>query len=68
MRDVHLMWQDENTGTGTCPALYQVEGGYMVQGAKVTDHGERGQLVDLADHEDVVFVPANVLDRLRNLP
>ena len=61
-----FMWKDSNSHTGSCPALYEVEGGYVVQGVKLDD-GARAQMRDLADNEDGVFVPANVLDRLRGL-
>lgn len=67
MRDLTFLWKDLNSGGGGCPALYSVDGGYVVQGIKLTD-AERAQLRQLADDEDGVFVPANVLDRLRQLP
>jgi len=65
---MHLtfLWKDPNSHTGSCPALYEVEGGYVVQGVKLDDD-TRAQLRDLADDEDGVFVPADVLDRLRGL-
>jgi hypothetical protein len=40
--------------------------GYVVQGVKLDDD-TRAQLRDLAHNEDGVFVPAAVLDRLRDL-
>jgi hypothetical protein len=46
-----------------CPALYKTEGGYVVQGVKL-DEQTRALPRQLADSEDAVFVPANVLDRL----
>jgi hypothetical protein len=63
---LNFLWKDEKSHTGSCPALYEVDGGYVVQGVKL-DAETRAQLRDLADTEDGVFVPANVLDRLRNL-
>lgn len=66
MRDLEYLWKDSNSGAGGCPALYATEGGYVVQGVKLDD-ATRAQLRDLADSEDGVFVPANVLDRLREL-
>jgi hypothetical protein len=66
MRDLEFMWKDISSGNGDCPALYRTEGGYVVQGLKLTD-AERAQFRNLADAEDGVFVPANVLDRLREL-
>jgi hypothetical protein len=66
MRNLAFMWKDRGSGGGGCPALYATDGGYVVQGIKLTN-AERAQLRQLADNEDGVFVPANVLDRLREL-
>lgn len=66
MRDLEFIWKDINSGGGGCPALYRTEGGYVVQGSKLDDETRR-QLRQLAENEDGVFVPANVLDRLRDL-
>ena len=63
---LEFLWKDVNSGGGGCPALYRVEGGYVVQGVRL-GQAERDQLRQLADDEDAVFVPANVLDRLREL-
>lgn len=65
MRNLTFLWKDGDSGGGGCPALYKTDGGYVVQGIKLTDT-ERAQLRQLADNEDGVFVPANVLDRLRD--
>lgn len=64
--ELEFMWKDGNSNVSGCPALYKAPGGYVVQGVKLTD-AERGQLRQLADTEDGVFVPANVLDRLKDL-
>ncbi|GAB3165898.1 hypothetical protein GCM10027059_24150 [Myceligenerans halotolerans] len=64
--DLRFMWKDEKSGLEGCPALYEAPGGYVVQGVKLDDE-TRAQLRQLADDEDGVFVPANVLDRLRGL-
>lgn len=66
MRTLKFLWKDLASGNGDCPALYEADGGYVVQGVKLTDT-ERAQLRDIADSEDAVFVPANVLDRLREI-
>jgi hypothetical protein len=63
MRNLTFMWKDSNSVTGDCPAVYQVEDGYVVQG-KVLDPAELAQLRDQGPDETAVFVPANVLDRL----
>ncbi|MBL0886195.1 hypothetical protein [Myceligenerans indicum] len=63
--DIEFMWKDENSTGGNCPALYRTAGGdYVVQGARL-DADTRARLRDLAESEDAVVVPANVLDRLR---
>ena len=66
MRLLKFLWKDVNSGGGGCPALYKAEGGYVVQGLKLDD-ATRAQLRQLADGEDGVFVPSNVLDRLREV-
>ena len=63
---IEFLWKDAGSGGGGCPALYRAPGGYVVQGVKL-DAETRAQLRQLADGEDGVFVPANVLDRLRDL-
>ena len=66
MRDLEFLWKDGGSGGGGCPALYRTDGGYVVQGITLDDETRR-QLRQRADNEDAVFVPANVLDRLRDL-
>ena len=60
------MWKDRDSNVGNCPALYRADGGYVVQG-KVLDAETRAKLRDLGGDEAAVFIPANVLDRLRDL-
>ncbi len=46
---------------GNCPAIYRREDGrYVIQGWKIPAD-ERAQLRDLADTEDAVVVPADVI-------
>lgn len=63
MLNLNFLWKDDGSGGGGCPALYRTDGGYVVQG-KMIDDATRGTLRQLADDEDAVFVPANVLDKL----
>ncbi len=53
--------------TGNCPAIYLREDGrYVIQGWKIPAD-ERDQLRDLADNEDAVVIPADVIaDILRS--
>jgi hypothetical protein len=66
MTTLRFLWKDSNSSTAGCPALYRADGGYVVQGVRL-DSEARAQLRQLADDEDAVFVPANVLDRLAEL-
>jgi hypothetical protein len=66
MRKLEYLWKDGDSGGGGCPALYRTEGGYVVQGVRIGAE-ERAQLRLLDDDEDAVFVPANVLDRIKDL-
>lgn len=66
---IKFLWKDLGSGGGGCPALYdvrKVHNGYIVQG-KALDAETKATLRQLADDEDAVFVPANVLDRLKDL-
>lgn len=63
MRDLKFLWKDSDSIGGSCPALYEVEGGFVVQG-KALPPEERAQLRDVAEDELAVFVPTNVLSRL----
>lgn len=64
---ITFLWKDAGSNIGNCPAIYEAAGGYVVQG-KVLDDETRAQLRDLGADEDGLFIPANVLDRLRELP
>lgn len=63
MTELEFLWKDRRSGLGGCPALYRTATGYVVQGKRLDDR-LRAQLRDLAEDEDGVFVPADVLDRL----
>ncbi|MEW1838512.1 hypothetical protein AB0392_11210 [Nonomuraea angiospora] len=60
---IKFMWKTKDSGGGNCPALYEAPSGYVTQGEKIDDE-TRAQLQDLAPHEDAVYVPADVIDRL----
>lgn len=64
---IKFLWKDGDSRTGGCPGLHKVEEGpegYVVVG-KNTDPSLRAQIREISDDETAVFVPANVLDRLR---
>lgn len=72
MRELKFMWKDKGSANGDCPALYQVDGGHIVVGrllsadeiAQVRAVGEANDS-GIGDGETAVFLPANVLNRLR---
>ena len=64
--EIRFMWKDAGSNVGNCPAMYEAPGGYVVQG-KALDAATRAQLRDLGGDETAVFVPANVIDRIRGL-
>ncbi len=63
---IRFMWKDGASNVGNCPAMYEAPGGYVIQGKKL-DAATRAQLRDLGGDEDGIFVPANVIDRIRGL-
>jgi hypothetical protein len=66
--DPEFICKDPGSNLGSCAAFYgtRVANGYIVQG-KALDDETRAQLRDLADDEDAVFIPAALLERLRDL-
>lgn len=72
MRGLNFMWKDGNCANQDCSALYEVDGGHIVVGRLLTgDDLMQVQALGAAnnsgigDDEVAVFVPANVLGRLR---
>lgn len=71
---LEFLWKAISSGGNGCPALIKTNGGYYVQGVKVTDPAKRAAIQEIAEangaglrpEEDVLFVPADVLDRLHD--
>ena len=63
---IQFMWKTNGSATGNCPALYKAPGGYVVQG-KVLDAETKAQLRQFGSDEDAVFVPADVIERIKGL-
>jgi hypothetical protein len=63
---IEFMWKTDGSAVENCPALYKAPGGYVVQG-KVLDAVTRAQLRQLGSDEDGVFVPADVIDKIKGL-
>jgi hypothetical protein len=73
MRGLKFMWKDADyCANNDCPALYEVEGGHIVVG-KILDAADLDQVraagaahnSGIGADETAIFVPANVLNRLR---
>lgn len=62
--DLEFLWKTGESNINNCPALYRTGDGYVVQG-KTLDASTRAQLRQLGADEDAIFVPADVLDRLK---
>lgn len=68
---IEFLLKDGPSNVGNCPSVLRVDEGYLVVGKRV-DAATRARAAEagaghdsgIADDEDVVFVPANVLDRL----
>jgi hypothetical protein len=63
---IEFMWKTGGSAVENCPALYRAPGGYVVQG-KMLDAETRAQLRQLGSDEDGVFVPADVIDKIKGL-
>jgi len=63
---IQFMWKTNTSAVENCPALYKAPGGYVVQG-KMLDAETRAALRQVAGDEDAVFVPADVIDRIKGL-
>ena len=63
---IEFMWKTGASATGSCPAQYKAPGGYVIQGKKIDD-ATRAMLRDLGADEDAVFVPADVIERIKGL-
>ena len=63
---IKFMWKTDGSAVENCPALYKAPGGYVVQG-KMLDEATKAQLRQFGSDEDAVFVPADVIDRIKGL-
>ncbi len=63
--DIEFQRKAKDSGVENCPARYKVtsaEGGFVIQGKKITDPGTRAQARQLADDEDLLWIPADLMD------
>jgi hypothetical protein len=67
---IEFLWKDDASNVGDCPSLSRGRqdgrDGYLVVGKK-TDPRLRAQVPQVGDDEVLVFVPANVIDRIKDL-
>jgi hypothetical protein len=61
---IKFLWKTDTSAIENCPALYKAPGGYVVQGVTL-DAETKAQLRQLGSGEDAVFVPADVIDRIK---
>jgi|GEM_PF-1845495 len=66
--DIELLWTWTEPQEQSYPALYRTAdgAGYVVQGAEV-DEATRAQLRQLGDEETAVFIPWDVIERIKEL-
>jgi hypothetical protein len=66
--EIEFLWKWSESQVKNCPALYRTADGtgYVVQGVRIDDE-TRAQLRDLGDSETAVFVPRDVIERIREL-
>lgn len=68
--DIEFLWKDEASNTGNCPSLSRAEregrDGYVVNGIPVTG-GTYAKIPQTGPGETAVWVPANVIERIKNL-
>jgi hypothetical protein len=59
--ELEFIRKTKDSGTGNCPAIYRADNGnYVIQGWRL-DAATRAKLRDLADNEDAVEIPADVI-------
>jgi hypothetical protein len=65
---IEFLWKWGESQVKNCPALYRAADGtgYVVQGAEI-DEATRAQLRDLGDGETAVFVPRDVIERIKEV-
>ncbi len=71
MEIIKFLWKDALSNVGNCPSLStgrddEGRDGYIVVGKKVSPEFQ-AQVPEVGDGEGVLFVPANVIDRVRDL-
>ena len=69
--DIQFLWKDEGSNVGNCPSLSKASqhgrAGYVINGEPL-DEATRRTIPHAAEvGEGAVWVPANVIDRIKDL-
>ena len=72
--ELKFLWKTEDSGNGDCPSLFKTDGGYIAVG-KILNSEDLDQVhaagrannSGIGADETAVFIPADVLDRLREI-
>lgn len=71
---INFLWKWSGSGNGDCPSLMEVEGGYVAVGSTLDAdtlaqiHGVgRANNSGIGAGETAVFIPAEVIDRIREI-
>ncbi len=68
--DLEFLWKDTGSNTGNCPSLsraaHEGRDGYVVNGVPVGE-ATYAKIPQTGDGETAVWVPANVIERIKNL-
>jgi hypothetical protein len=69
---IEFLWKTENSGNGDCPSILKVDGGYVLVGKNLDEQttaqiatAGRANNSGVGSDETAVFLPADVIDRLR---
>lgn len=69
---IEFLWKADGSGNGDCPSILKVDGGYVLVGKNLDEEtaaqiaaAGRANNSGIAADETAVFLPADVIDRLR---
>ena len=72
-QNIEFMWKTGESGNGDCPSIMKVDGGYVLVGKNLTEDAAaqihaagRANNSGISSDETAVFLPADVIDRLRS--
>jgi hypothetical protein len=69
---IKFLWKTGDSGNGDCPSIMQVDGGYILVGKNLSQDAVdqihavgRANNSGIGPDETAVFLPADVIDRIR---